>query len=133
MENRIEIAPGLIREERHGGRIVILRIATVSREIIDIAYETVLQLQEQCGEESPLLLVYDVTPKNMTITPYVRTFVSRLNAANPHVRGRVAVVLPKSPTTAIMKLFVAFLPSPNRPKQVFFSLDEAVRWLEELL
>lgn len=133
MENRVEIASGLVKEELHGGRIIILRINSVSRETIDMAYETVTEIHHRCGDDLPFLLVYDVTPKNMTITPYIRTLSSRLNAVNPHVRGRVAVVLPKSPTTAIMKLFVAFLPSPNRPKRVFFSLDEAVRWLEELL
>lgn len=134
MDTKTELAPGLIRETLHHGRIVILRVDSVTRETLDIGYNAVYELQEACSSSRlPMLLLYDLSPYNFTITPYVRQLISRLNASNPHVTGRVAVVLPKSPATAMIKLFVGFLARSNRVKRIFFSEDQGVRWLEELL
>lgn len=129
----VEIAPGLVKVALHEGRILILQVSTVSRETLDAGYEIVAQAQQKCGSDTPFLLVYHLVSPTLTITPYMRTLVLKLNAMNPHVKGRVAVVLPKSATTVIFKVFVTLIRSTNRPKRIFFTLPEAVAWLEELL
>lgn len=128
-----ELMPGLIRENLHNGRIVALRVEDASPEVLDKAYLTVLEVHRDCGAERPFLLLYDVENINLTLTPYMRTLIKKLNAANPHVRGRTAVLLSKSSMTLVLQSFVRFIRSSNRPKRIFFSRSEALAWLEELL
>jgi hypothetical protein len=134
MDQLIEIAPGVSRQELHEGRIVILQIATVAREAVDAAYETVLEVHQRCEEKGQLFLfAYEVSSPQMFMTPYIRSMVNKLNVVNPQIHGRVAVILPQSSMGVLLQIFVSVLRSSNRPKRVFFSRDEAIQWLEELL
>ncbi|NJL93247.1 MAG: hypothetical protein HC915_05705 [Anaerolineae bacterium] len=128
----VAVLPGLELEEWHHGRILIMKISSVSRAVVDAGSAAVLDFHARCqAAGQPVLLAYDVSPRDIAVTPYARQAVLRLTRANPHLSGRVAVILPRSALATSIAAFVVMVRSTGRPKRVFYSAEEARHWLEE--
>lgn len=127
------IGEGLTKEFLFDKRIVIYHLDTVSREILDAGADDVLDTMKNWREGHPYLVIYDITSAKIALTPHLRHRLQELSKAYPDLKGRSAVVLPRSVVTQVFRLFVRSQNRIGRSKQVFFNRESAIDWLKEKL
>jgi len=123
----ITIGKGLTKAFLFDKRIVIFHLDTVARDIIDAGAKDVLETKHQ------YLVIYDITSAKIALTPHLRQRLQELAKAYPDLKGRSAVVLPRSVITQVFKLFVIAQNRVGRRKQVFFDRESAIAWLQQVM
>lgn len=130
--------PKVRREWLHNRHIVIYTVFDVSRTVVDVWAEAVIDLMEKWPPDRAYLAIYDVS-NIPSLTPYARKRaedIARVAANLAHIDGAYAVVLKRNFLSMIIRLFVLRdLPgqNPKFKRRVFFDRDEALAWLEEFL
>lgn len=134
--NQIEqIGPGVTLEWLYEGRIGVLAVSSVERQAIDCWSKTAISLLAERPPDQPHLVVHDVSADGLALTPYIRKKARETVGYYPDAPGRTAVVVRRGAVSILMQLFVNSLAQliRGRPTRVFFSREDAVSWLAELL
>lgn len=128
-----QLLPGLMRDTRHDGRILIYTLTNMAQPVIDAWFED--YQQHLLRAKDVMLMACDLSDKSLTLTPYIRTRTIQLTQLRPELQGRVAVIVARNLTGQLLKTFMWLLNSTrgNRQRRVFFTQAEAVQWLEECL
>lgn len=132
------LGAGVTREWLHDGQIVVFALEHVQREAVDTYIDTYMGTLRAWSVSQPFLMLLVAQQTNIFITPYFR---KRLNEAIPLARsrklhGRLAVVVLKNPLLQVVRLFIKANYSKHRDTiepQLFFTREEALVWLEEML
>ncbi len=129
------VLPGVTLEWVHDRQMALLRLTSISFEAVDAWVDTILQLLAHQSDDHPYLVVYDLSDPQVTLTPYVRARTQEVARAFPEIKGRVAVLSPRGGAGRLLKLFVNQVMRIDRGRQmqVFFTRENAVAWLAELL
>src|SRR5512144_1348868 len=72
------IAPGLTRQWLCDRQIVVFRISSVSREVVDAWIDTVKATMESWPANRPYLAIHDMTSEKIALTPYARARAEEL-------------------------------------------------------
>jgi hypothetical protein len=129
----ITIGKGLTKAFLFDKRIVIFHLDTVARDIIDAGAKDVLETMKNWPTKHQYLVIYDITSAKIALTPHLRQRLQELAKAYPDLKGRSAVVLPRSVITQVFKLFVIAQNRVGRRKQVFFDRESAIAWLQQVM
>lgn len=129
------IVPGLTAEHTHEGAILVLRVSSVHREVIDSVVNTVTAELEACHQAGrSILWVVDASENKLTMTPYIRAQILRLASLYPGVKGRTAFVTQSTLVTRLIMGLLRLMPNRNsRQRRIFVDFDTAMVWLEEAL
>ena len=127
------IYEGVSRIWLHRAEIVCYSVTTVARPAIDAWREAVMALVLTWPTDRPYLAIQDFS--EASLTPYIRKQSTTINLSWPtNLRGRSAVVAPRTMLAQVMKLFVSHDLRPQNLKverEVFFRLEDAITWLEK--
>jgi hypothetical protein len=117
-----------------GRRIVAFKNEDNTRDGVDASLAVVKKLIAQIPPGQPLLMMVDARHNSAMITPYASQKLRELFQENIKLSGRTAVVIEPGPVGQIVRLFMRTMNyTSQRERQVFFTRDEAIRWLAELL
>lgn len=126
-----EVLPGLTREELHQGHIIAYSVLQSTREVVSAWYERCLHDIETWDPARPLLLLQDMS--RVILTPFARTKAGELAKVRDDLSGRTGVVIAASTMGHLTRLFVDRTLQQTRQRRVFFSREDALAWLEEML
>jgi hypothetical protein len=79
------------------------------------------------------LVMHDVSDKKVSLTPYARPKVIELYRLSRHLKGRVAVVVPKTFAAQAIQIFLRIQRRHSLITEIFFSRAEAETWLKHVL
>ena len=134
--SRIEqLTPELTREYLLDGCIIAFQLNNMDWRTTDAWYEANKAALEKWPADRPILMLQDIAIHEAMPSSYFRTRSSELVKMRPDVHGRNAVVIHRSLTTqALRGLFIIVnRASGLRQRRLFFSREDAIRWLEEAL
>jgi len=127
------IYEGVSRIWLHSAQIVCYSVTTVSRPAIDAWAEAVKALVLAWPTDRPYLAIQDFS--EASLTPYIRKQSTSINENWPAVlKGRSAVVAPRTMLAQLMRLFVSHELRPQNlaiQREVFFRIEDATSWLEK--
>lgn len=131
-----ELDEHLTRSFLSDGRIVAFSIGSMSRD-------TLTKWSAAAGHEInnwdptlPFLNLQDFSAcPNFSFTPFLRQKSEEITSLNPNKPGRTAVIIPKSISTQIVRMFLlaSGRSGQHRQRQVFFTQEDGLKWLEEWL
>ena len=125
------IAQGVTLQWLENGRVVCFTVNTVARPAIDAWLNRSEQIVKGWPAQIPYLAIQDIS--GSTLTPYTRERSAKTVALTPdYLRGRSAVVMPRTVVNQAISLFVTVnlaRKKPNIQRHVFVAKDEAIRWL----
>lgn len=132
MSDIIEVILGLTLETLYDGRIEIWTATNSSKEVTEKWYANSREVLESWTDlNRPYLALLDMS--RVVLTPFGRAKASDLAEVRPEIKGRVAIVVSASTMGHMTRLFVDRSLDKTRERRVFFSRDDALRWLEEVL
>ncbi|MEP7288023.1 MAG: hypothetical protein ABI947_19900 [Chloroflexota bacterium] len=111
-------------------QIVVSKITSVSRDVVDAWINTVKATMENWPEERPYLAIHDLTSDRVSLTPYARTRAEELIPLGAKVPGYAGIVLPKSFVAQLIRLFMRTQRKQGVHNEIFFSMEEATNWLK---
>jgi hypothetical protein len=85
-------------------------------------------------ESRTFLALHDFSATERLFTPYIRSIGVDLFKMGRHLKGRLAIVMPKDNfALQMLRLILRGLGNISLATQIFFTVDEAKVWLEALL
>lgn len=134
----VSLGAGCSMEWLHGGKIAVFYLADVQRKTIDVFIDAYTTVMQQWANETTFLMMVIAQEHSIFLTPYLRKRIESVIqvAKHRHIKGRLGVVLQKNAVVQVIKLFVKSVYNQSRDTlepQLFFSQNEAMLWLEELL
>jgi hypothetical protein len=127
-----EITPRVTREWLDNRQLVVYTIQSLTREATDAWVEAALELFRQWPANKPILIVYDFAQSGgVALTPYIRKRAEELSVIRPDVRGRVAVILPRSVGTQAARIFILAKLKKSRLRRIFFTREEGLAWVRQ--
>lgn len=128
------VALGVTQESFHDGKILVFTVADIRRETVDAWSSTALKTLEAWPSDEPFLTIQDFSGvDNFSFTPYIREKSEQMVTPRPEIQGRTAVVVKKSFGARLVQVFLLAKKNALRQRKLFFSRDEAMKWLEEWL
>lgn len=117
--------------ERH---LFVYRNEDATRTGVDNGVRVLLNILNAWEPSRPYLAIYDAQHDKAILTPYARQKIQEASAAHAHIKGRTAILIHQNPMGIVLKLFIR-VQSRNLPRvrQIFFSREDALLWLGELL
>ena len=128
-----QISPGLTRQWICDRQIVIFKITSVSREVVDSWIDTVKVTMENWPGNRPYLAIHDMTSDKVSLTPYARARVQELIPLSAKAPGYAAIVLPKTFVGQIIRLFMRTQRSQGNRNEIFFTVESALDWLKSYI
>lgn len=134
-ENQMEqLADGLTRHYLHHGQIVVFTFENIHQHTMDAWTDAVRNGLAVAPADRPYLSIYNFLPvENPSFTPYTRKKASELTPLMPNIKGRTALIMRRSLVSQIVSLFLRTQGNQARKRQVFFKLEDGIKWCEELL
>ena len=131
---RPELDENITREFLKDDRIVAFTIASITRDTLDKWAAAAAYELENWADELPFLNLQDFTTcKNFSFSPYLRAKSEEITVPRPDKIGRTAVVIPRSISAQIVRVFLLAKKNRLRQRQVFFNREDGIKWLEEWL
>jgi len=127
------ISQHVIYSTLHRELIMKFVVRDVTRSSIDGWYNFLTKRIEEWAREQPYLVLYDLRDPRVSMTPYLRERAAVLNTIRPDVRGRIAILISRSPTAYLMMAFARLRSHASREARIFFTEETALEWLEESL
>jgi hypothetical protein len=129
------IHPNVTLEHLDGDRITVLTVTSIQHDAVDAWANATLALLAEHDPAQPSLMLHDVSKKNLSLTPYIRSRTLEMINARPEVPGRVAVVLPDTGAGTLIRHFINQLNrlQKGRRRRLFATREEALAWLREEL
>lgn len=127
-----EPVPGLEIERLHNGKIITVSSNSPDGSVIGVGFEILSEMLEAWADtDVPCLMLFDMS--RVMLTPYVRRKATELAEIRPDVHGRTAIIISASTVGHLIRMFVSNSLSSNRERRVFFTYEDGIAWLEELL
>ncbi len=120
----------------HGGKIMVLHLSETHRQHFEDFYDIYEAVVQAWPADEFFLAALIVEGQESMMTPYVRHRTERVIEIGKAKKmgGHVALVLPKSVFTQLIKLFMKKVRQNEKmASQLFFSREEALAWLERTL
>jgi hypothetical protein len=129
------IAPGLTLEWYASHRIAAFSLSNISQTTINAFVSTAAKVEANWATDKPRLMMYDLSHRDVTLTPYLRQHIEALTPEARLVAGRLAFVLSKDAISHSMRLFVLtnLQGKQKQPSDIFFTREAALGWLMEAL
>jgi hypothetical protein len=128
------LTPSLTKQTYHEGKIVAFTITDMHRATIDDWSKAATRALEDWPTALPFLSLQDFsTIDNFSFSPYIRQKSEEMVTPRPDIRGRTAIVLKKSFGARLVQVFLLAKKNKLRQRQLFFSREEALKWLAEWL
>ena len=124
-----EIAPGLTREWMFDHQIVVFKISTIARPVVDAWIDLVKLTMENWPGNLPYLAIHDMTSDKVSLTPYARSRAEELIPLSAKAPGYAAIVLPRSFVAQVIRLFMRTQRRQGNQNALFFTMPEALAWL----
>lgn len=125
-----KIGQFVTREWLDNGRIAVYHIYSITREAVDEWITSAQAIFRSWPDNAPFLVIYDFSEcGGITLTPYIRKRSQDLAEVRPELRGRAAIVLPRTIGTQAVRMFILINLQKTRIRRVFFSMEEALRWI----
>ncbi len=118
------------------GKIVVFNVTSVHREMVDAWANKYIEILSNWQSELPLLTLHNfLQADSIVMTPHMRRRSQEFINLRPDVATRTAIVMPKSLFSNATRVFIQSLPkpNPNRIRKMYFSVEDAMVWLEEAL
>lgn len=129
-----QLAEGLTRHYLYDRQIVIFTVENIHQHTIDAWADAVKHEVLNWPADFPFLNIHNfLNVKNMSFTPYIRKKSAELTPLAPDKAGRTALVLPRSMVSTIVHYFLRTQQNRIRPRQVFFKMDDALKWCEGMI
>ncbi len=126
-----EIAPGITREWLGDGGVLCYAIRSVSRKSVDAWIADLIEKSNTLFSDRPFLLLQDLADPALSLTPYVRSRVNEHRKACPHLRGRVALILPRMAMAGVIQFMIKQNSTALIQQRAFFDRASALAWLQE--
>ncbi|MCC7449677.1 MAG: hypothetical protein IT324_19820 [Anaerolineae bacterium] len=124
-----QLSPTLSREWIADGHIVVYTLQDGTRTTIDRWVKAFTADIAAWPEDRPFLVIHDFSARQVTTTPYGREGGDKLVNVRPEVKGRVAVLLPKTIAAHLIRLFLDQHTKGGRERRIFTSREDAIKWL----
>ncbi len=128
-----QITPYLAREWSHDKRIVIFTLRNLSFENIDACTKLLQETLAVWPPDQPFLMLFDALFKDVTVTPYLKSRLGAVIESHQNLSGRTALVMQKSFLVSLGQFFLRGRKPGSRQRQIFYTREEGMAWLEELL
>ncbi len=128
-----EIAPGIIREWLVDGYVLCYTIKSVSRKSVDAWADDLIEKSKALPADCPFLLLQELADPALSLTPYVRSRVNDHRKACPNLRGRVALILPRTVMAGVIQFVIKQNSTALIQQRAFFDRESALAWLQEEL
>ena len=118
------------------GQIVVFKMTTVHREMIDVWADRYKALLTEWPSEQPLLTLHDfLETDSIIMTPHMRRRAQEFVSLRPDVITRTAIAMQQSLFANATRIFIQTLPqsTPNRLRKIFFTREDALAWLNDEL
>jgi hypothetical protein len=128
-----EITPGLRIRWLLDRRILVVIADSSTRPAIDAWAQFMFSAIRNWPDDRTYLAVQDLSSPRFSLTPYARKRASETYEVRPSLKGRVAIILPRTFIAQIVRLFIRG-EKRNHFETRFFANDrEALIWLAEEL
>jgi hypothetical protein len=128
-----QLSPTVTLEWLADDRIPLFSVPNVSRGTIDTWIGMLAEMMKSWPPDRPFVMLHDISTKGAILTPYVRDRVKGLEAVNPSLKGRVALVLPKTFVVQLVKLYLRTAQRTDVATEIFFDRETAQEWLKQVL
>lgn len=114
------------------GKIVVVSGSVATHSSVDAWANTVSSIKAAWPPEKPWLILHDFSQskRGLAGTPYAWKRAKELTMFRGDMRGRVAIVVPTTFFTHLTRAFFLSV-KPTATMQLFFSREEALRWLRQ--
>jgi hypothetical protein len=117
----------------YDNRIAVFTLSEPTRIAIDQGAQYVTDVVDHWPADRIYLAMHDVSSNRVALTPYARAKVPQLYRHARHLKGRLAVVLPKTFASQAIQIFLRTQRRQSLITELFFSRQEAETWLKQLL
>jgi hypothetical protein len=128
-----EIAPGFKVKRLFDRRILYVIAETSHRAVVDSWTEFMSSVITNWPDDRTYLAVQDLSSPKFSITPYVRARASETYEVRPALKGRVALILPKTFVGQMIQMFIRGEKRNHFETRYFGSSQEALLWLAQEL
>lgn len=125
------------RQRIQDGKIVVLEFDTpyLSCRIVDEIVNVIIDTMRNWTPKRPYLAL-QIFNKGVMMTPYARQRTEEVVSMFPHLKGRVATVIHPVTSASVTQSWLDNILSVQQPAfahRIFFTREEALNWLTELL
>jgi hypothetical protein len=128
-----KIAPDITLQWLHNQRIAVFTVRTLAPVHLSVLTAKIQQLMDDCPLDRPFLCVQDYNFKEANVSPSVRQQAVELAKYCPELMTYTAMVIPKTFDAKIIESSIKLISSKQRELQIFFTVTEAIAWLENKL
>lgn len=132
-ENNL-LGANVFREIIFDDYVTIFTLTNMTRDTVDIWIEACdLLMSEAVQQNHPIFIIQDLSHPDVTQTPYSQARGQALVDAHPNLKGYIAYVLQENADSQRIRLFVKRQNNHFRQREVFFSREDALTWIENIL
>jgi hypothetical protein len=128
-----EVAPGLRVKWLFDRRLLVVIADSSTRSAVDAWAQLMFSAIKNWPADRTYLAIQDLSSPRFSLTPYARKRASETYEVRPSLKGRVALILPKTFVAQLIRLFIRGERRNHFETRFFVSFKEAVEWLAEEL
>ncbi len=125
------VAPGFSFKWLYDRRLLYVIGDSSSRADIDAWYQFMASVIKDWPEDRIYLAVQDLSSPKFTLTPYARARASDTYKVRPALKGRVALILPKTFVGQLIRLFIHGERRNHFETRFFVTQSDALAWLAQ--
>ena len=124
-----QLAPGVTIEWLHDKKIIVVTSHDTARTSVDSWMNRSADILQNWPSDRPYLCAIDASDPNVTRTPYSQGRLKELRTLRPDLKRYMALIPPKTYVMQLMQLSMK-LPTSREEMKIFFTRDEAIKWLQ---
>lgn len=115
-------------------RIAVLTATVLSRQAIDQWFDVISEIIKDWPSDKPYLLLHDSSDPRNILTPYVRARVRELYPFRPDLKGKIAVIVPRTIGGQMFRIYMNNIArSHNITMRAFVTREDGLDWLVKSL
>ena len=128
-----EITPGLRVKWLFDRRILVVIADSSTRPAVDAWAQLMFSAIRDWPDDRTYLAIQDLSSPRFSLTPYARKRASETYEVRPSLKGRVALILPRTFIAQLVRLFIRGEKRNHFETRFFADAREALIWLAEEL
>jgi len=128
-----QLSPGIKYKWLFDRHILYVIGDTSHRSDIDAWFQFMCTVMGNWPDDITYLAVQDLSSPNFSLTPYARTRATEIYKVRPTLRGRVAIVMPRSFIGHLLQMFIRTVRGNIFDTRFFLSQGDALVWLAQKL
>ena len=126
--------PNVLHEVLFDGYVNLFVLTNMTRETVDTWIDICDKIMaEGVQKNAPIFIIQDLSHPDATQTPYSQSRGQALVDAYPDLQGYIAFVLQDNADSQRIRLFVKRQNNRYRQREVFFTREDALEWIEGIL